>query len=327
MSILLMVVMSGFLTPVTESGTQFGAGGVITVEKEFADILYRIDLPKSRIVPIASGTRKKGLNKIDLVPNSKMLLVTWFEFKVGYSLEVIDFDGKVLKTMNGVGSAVFIDDAGRRMAFARKEYTFGERTESLGVVIYDFESDKEEKILDTGLDLEWGSFDNSLYVGFGEEEAPAFRYDLSTREVSNITLSAGKFSPDGKLRCGLKDGRYKIFRSASQEIISDDFPLFSTIPHGTPAWMSNTIVKLPHGGRELEEYLLFVETGRTLKAPGRILSVTDDEQFVYICKPGLVLEKLPMADLEVLYEGKTENANLTEEGSKDAGKNSDGERR
>jgi len=313
MSILLMVVMSGFLTPVTESGTQFGAGGVITVEKELADILYRIDLPQSRIVPIASGTRKKGLNKIDLVPNSKMLLVTWFETGVGYSLDVMDFEGKVLKSMEGVGSAVFIDHAGRRMAFARKKYTFGERTESLGVVLYDFESDKEERILDTGLHIEWGNFDNSLYIGFGGEEAPGIRYDLSTKEVTEIVLGTGAFSPDGEYRWGFKDGEIKIFRRVSQEVVSEDFELLKSEEYGEPLyWMGGSLIMLPHLWGELEDRLLDVRTGKTLKAPGRILSITDDEQFVYICKPGLVLEKIAMKGLEVLYEGKSQGNEVTE---------------
>lgn len=306
MSILLMIVMSGFITPVTEYGIQFAAGGDIAVEKELSNTLYRVDQVNSTIAPIFKAAPRKGLNSIDISPRSRKLLVTWFELGLGYSLDVMDFEGKVLKSMDGVGSAVFIDHAGTRMAFARSKYTHGEETESLGVMIYDFSTDKEEKILDTGLDLEWGSFDNSLYVSFGGEEAAGFRCDLTTKEVTDIRLSCGRFSPDGKLRYGIKDGTYKIFRSASQEVISDNFEMFTNRPHGTPAWMSDTIIMLPHSKRDLEDSLLFVETGKSLKAPGRILSVTDDKQFVYICKPGLLLKKIAMKDLEVLYEGKSQ---------------------
>ena len=76
--------------------------------------------------------------------------------------------------------------------------------------------------------------------------------------------------------------------------------------------MGNSIIMIPHPSRELEDFLLFVETGKTMKAPGRIVCVTADEQFVYICKPGLRLEKLPMADLEVLYEGKDDTVEKSE---------------
>ncbi len=329
MSMILMAIMGWFLTPVTESGTLFGRGGEISVERDLGEILYRIDLPDFKVTAISAYNKRRGLTRVDVAPRSKLVLVTWFELVTGYHSEVMDFDGNVLKTMKGVNSAVFIDREGKRMAIARSIYTDGERLKSEGVWIYDFETNKEEKILDTGAHLEWGNFDNSLYISSGGEEGTyGFRYDLSSKILTETVLGTGAFSPNGEYRWGFKDGEIRVFRRVSQEVVSEDFELVKSQKFSKPLyWMRDSLIVIPRIRGELKDGLLDVETGRVLGVSGSILSVTNDDQYVYICKPGLILEKLPMADLEVLYEGKTENANLTEEGSKDVGKNSDGEPR
>jgi len=213
-----------------------------------------------------------------------------------------------------------MDELGRRMAYTKGIKIHGESIVSEGTWIHSFDSNDDVTVWEKGVWLEMGRFNNTLYIRDTREEVNYHAYRINTKKIEETELSYGEFSPNGAYRWGYREsGGTCIFRGETREEISTDSPFLESRRYGGPIqWMSDTIAMLPRYKQELEEYLLFVETGKTLKAPGRILSVTDDEQFVYICKLGLVLEKLPMADLEVLYEGKTERLGRTDEGNKAA---------
>jgi hypothetical protein len=305
-------------------GQPHGEDSILIVSAERLPVVerrgtvYKIDLAEGTAAPIYEQDRT--INEVRYSGASQRILVAGFDKQFKFALDIVDIQGALITRMDNVVSGVFIDESGRRMAYTKGIHMDG--IVSQGTWIHAFGSNEDINVWEKGVWLEMGRFNNTLYIRDTREEVEYHAYHIDTEKIEATELSYGEFSPNGAYRWGYRQhGGTCILRGETREEISTDFTFLNSKRHGgPPQWMSDSLLMLPRYKQELEEYLLFVETGRTLKAPGRILSITDDEQSVYICKPGLVLEKLPMAALEVLYEGKTENADLTEEGRKDAGK-------
>ena len=290
----------------------------LPVEEQFRSV-YRVDLSeldaeaqtKARII----YTSELSVRDMVRAKVADRIIVHATDHNTGYTeVAIINQSGKVLKTFENAVSAVFIDPLGTKMVFTKGYMDSNLLQASRGTWLYDFGAGREEKIADTGLYLERTYFDNSVYVRRGDGSS-AFRYDIAPGRIEEVDLYYGGFSPQGTYRWGYKlVGGVEIVQRKSGNIVSEDFELFSTRHHGTPLyWMNDNLIMVPHAGKELEDYLLFVETGRTLKAPGRALAVTEDGTGVYVCKPGLVVEKVPMDELQVLYESTVAVAVIDED--------------
>lgn len=289
----------------------------LPVEGDFKAV-YEIDLENftARVI----YTSDLVLRDVVSAEQSDRMIVHATNYETGdKEVHLIKRNGELVEKFQDGVSAVFVDAAGSNMVYTRGELNKNLLTESRGTWLQDLSTGEEKMIAETGLYLEWASFNRSLYISNSGEGGDGFRYLMETGEIEDSDLLYGSFSPAGAYRWGYMTwGGVYIKNWETDEIVSTEFELLKTRRHATPLyWMSDSLAMLPHYKLELEDYLLYVETGRTLKAPGRVLSVTNDEKYVYVCKPGLVIEKVAMGELEVLYEGKGETSPADGEASAD----------
>lgn len=288
------------------SRTMYFTEDRLPVDGDFKSV-YEIDTEKltARVI----YTSELVVRDIARAEQSDRMIAHGTNYDTGQKeVYVINRNGDLIKKFENATRAVFIESSGSRIVYTRGELNKNLLTESRGTWLYNLNTGEEKKIAETGLYLEWAGFNRSVYVSGGG--TGAFIYSVETGRMEAVDPDAGGFSPGGTYRWfyGSTDA-IPIVRCDTGEVVSSDFDLLNSQRHGTPFyWMNDRILMLPHYKKEIEDYLLFIESGETVKAPGRVLSVTNDEKFVYICKPGLVIEKVAMADLEVLYPGKEDVA-------------------
>lgn len=268
------------------------------------ETVYRIDLRDLTIAPVFTSTR--GVFGVQYSTTFGRVLVPGHVAGHGgghnFGIDIIDVEGNLLDTVTDGFSAVFLNGPGTRIAVSKAVTDIDLNVSSKGTWIYDLETCGTEMIFAGGTSVEFLDAKDTIYMRDG---GGTYRlYDLKRKQLSVAEIGYGGFSPNGEYRWGYKPDGVKIVLMETGEVVSSDFELLETQEHGTPLyWMTDNIVMVPKY-KEENDFLLFVDSGKTLKAPGRILALTDDEEYVYLCKPGLVIEKVAMGDLEVLYEGK-----------------------
>lgn len=287
-------------------------GGVVFLDSgrlpdvQMSRLVYRFEPASCLLTPIYECDR--SISGISYTPKAERILIAGYNKDLKFCLDIVSLQGALIERVDDAVSEVFLDEYGTEMAYTMGTQVHGEPIESQGTWIRNFSTGDREKVWDHGVWLESGSFDHALYIRDRKQGAEYHRYDLQRREIKDIDLTYGQFSPKGTYRWQYgSTGGVEIIRSDTGANISENSKILRAMRHGTPLyWMNDSILMLPHFMTELEDYVLFVVSGKTLKAPGRILSMSDDERFVFVCKPGLVVEKVAVESLEVLEEGKTD---------------------
>lgn len=300
---LTVVLLSG-LSAAPSTNVSFVTGGMISDMPDHYGSLFRVDLDSLECTAIFKGTHPLFL--LDVADTADRALVRYFEKGVGYTVVMLGSDGTVLATIGDSGSAVFVKPDGSCVAYSRDPYSHGDPVVSEGIWVHDYDDNSEKKLCDGGGWLEWVEFNGRLYIRGGEVSKRCFIYDSKTESVYESKIGYGEFSPGGAFLWQYElGGGTQIVQNDSQDVISEEYEILKSRRHGTPPrWLNASIITLPHFVDEFEDYLLFVETGKTLRAPGRVIAVASDEQSVYVCKPGLVVEKVSMESLTVIDEGK-----------------------
>lgn len=318
MSIVLFLTLSGLLTPPDASGVVLTTGDVLSSAPK-RNVVYTVELASGAVRPVYEAmfnmdgtTRELGVHGLDHPERSKLALVGVVDSYSGYkATDLIDLEGHLTKRIENTVSAVFLDDEGARIAYTTGVDEEDSKVFSTGTWVLDVATNKEEKVCDEGFYLERGRFDGNLYINTSTEGLGGYLYNLGTKQLEKSDLAGVRFSPGGKYywACSSPTSAVEIIKRGTGQAVSCDFELMSSSRHGMPLyWMSDRVIMLPHFMDESEDYLLFVESGKTLKVPGRLLHVSEDEKFVFYCKPGQVVDKMAMRDLEVLYQGKDDTA-------------------
>lgn len=253
-----------------------------------------------------------GVNDIGHPKESRVISVRVVDSYSGFkATDLVDLQGNLLRRIEDTISAVFLNAEGTRIAYTRGSDEEDAKVFSTGTWIFDVATNKEEKVCDEGFYLEWDRFDGNLYINTTSEGLGGYVYNLGTKQLDKSGLAGVRFSPGGKYywACSSPTSNVEIIQRETGEVVSRGYELMNSSHHDLPLyWMSDRIIMLPHVMKELEDYLLFVETGKTLKVPGRLLHVSEDEKFVFVCKVGQLVDKMAMSELEVLYEGKDDIA-------------------
>lgn len=266
--------------------------------------VYCVDFKTETVKRLYKSTVR--VLEVDHPPDSDTILISGHGNKSFYVEDLIDVNGKFIRRLDRAIDAVFIDTQGERVAYVKGTSADGDELTTEGTWILDLKTNKEEKICEGGYSLQWSAFDHNLYIcKYDEGQGGGYRYSVDTGELTEADFTLGEISPGGTYEWQFESGSgVKIIHRRSGCVISDGFELLRSHKDGRPYyWMTDRIVMVPYEWGKSEDFLLFADSGRSLKAPGRVLGVTSDERYVYVCKPGLVLEKMAIERLEVVYAG------------------------
>jgi len=308
MIFILMVTVSGLLTPPDGAGTVYAVGGYLPVKDSYR-VLYEIDIAEGRISPVYE--HETNIFRVSRAPGSNRITVTGFDRDtVRFMSKVIDTRGQLIRNMTDTISAIFLDPAGNRMAYTKGFVNDEGREISQGVWILNVETGEERQICEDGLYLAWQDYYKTLRITMGFENEKGYIYHVESDRVESCEMFDADFSPGGRYYWQRAAIGIRIIERSSGEVISSDYEYVNTPQrHGDPPfWLDDQYLAYPPYRQELETSVLNVASGRALKIPGRLLSIDPAGTHVYVCKPGLVIEKVAMGDLEVLYDGKGERS-------------------
>lgn len=225
---------------------------------------------------------------------------------------VLAADGSLKWRSNTGSHGMAWSPKANRLAYTTSDSDSTDFPRSTGTWIRDFDTGESHRIHDRGVLLYWGDFDSRLYICEDIQGGPTVAYNPETEEIEDTPHGHVNFSPDGKYYTQFDwthtgesgTSPTMLVLSATQENIAPKYRAFTTpgIVHpDSLRWLAPDIVESSHPGT-CEGYLIYLDTGKTLKAPGTILALSDDRMHVFVYSTWMKSRKLPIEDLEVAIE-------------------------
>lgn len=242
------------------------------------------------------------------------------ESEVSAKIAIVDGLGSLLKELTGASGGIAWSPDGTELAYTRGRHVPDEGFASEGTFIYSLRTDESRQVYDKGSTLHWARFDGRLYIkrgGFDPDGVVV--YAPATGEVEETGLKDVDFSPDGKyLSVGYDEGDHTqlIDRESGADVQGRYAFSKCGWARSRPVWLTPKM--LVFKALKVQNYIVFLDTGKTLKATSPVIAVRGET--VYLARPGLKIEAVPLDSLEVVFSEengilKPEEQPATEQGA------------
>ena len=240
--------------------------------------------------------------KVSVSPSGKLVAATFFRrFSYEGKLVVFSDDGRQLIELTNVMPTFAWSPDGNCLAYATGNVSdIG--IVSTGTWLYDMRSGKSRRVLADGAGLSWARYDHNLYILRSLTQVPkVVKYDVTTGDVVDTPFRDIRFSPDGKFYVYAPvEEEARLYMRETNSDITEEFEFFKRYEwHGPFSdWLvGKYLVYCVSTYLDKMVFLFNPYDGGTHAVPGRVLTVTDDGQWVIFVKPGGNLAKELVSEL------------------------------
>ena len=268
--------------------------------------LFRVDLNQLCYESFYAVPNGYQLHTPEASPNGELIAIPFHAAQPidRAFIDLVNAAGEFVTRIDGALDPAWNSD-GTQLAYVSVEVQLSDVVVT-GVWIYDIELKAARKLYDRGYTIEWAHFNDNIYINPYEDGGNLIELDPDTGKVTQTELGTGNFSIGGTYYFASKEERPYFLRETLTPV-AGAYDFLQTPPgRGYPDWLSDTLTAIFQGGKKNHTYLFSFTTGRTYRAPGRILALSDDHTSIYISRsPDGNIERLPIETLELVHLGRT----------------------